>query len=130
MVRPDCNLRLRWDEVSLDPQTLTGWYKLDQHKNVNKGIKAEGPLAEDLVEYLLSIRPANPGNAPIHFNPETGRPFVDIRKQWERLMTIASRMLGYDLEGKSGCSSTTATPARLTSRSAARLRLPCSPPCR
>jgi len=100
MMRPDCNLHLRWDEVSLDPQTLTGWYKLDQHKNVNKGIKAEGPLAEELVEYLLSIRPANPGNAPIHFNPETGRPFVDIRKQWERLMTIASRMLGYDLEGK------------------------------
>jgi len=33
---------LRWDEVTLD---LTGWYKLDQHKNVNKGIKAEGPLA-------------------------------------------------------------------------------------
>jgi hypothetical protein len=60
----------------------------------------EGPFAEELVEYLLSIRPANPGNAPIHFNPETGRPFVDIRKQWVRLMTIASRMLGYDLEGK------------------------------
>jgi len=69
------------------PQTLTGWYKLDQHKNVNTGIKAEGPLAEELVEYLLSIRPAKPGNAPIHFNPVTGRPFVDIRKQWERLMT-------------------------------------------
>jgi hypothetical protein len=52
MMRPDCNLHLRWDEVTLDPKTLTGWYKLDQHKNVNKGIKAEGPLAEELVEYL------------------------------------------------------------------------------
>ena len=48
MMRPDCNLHLRWDEVSLDPQTLTGWYKLDQHKNVNKGIKAEGLLAQAL----------------------------------------------------------------------------------
>ena len=45
-------------------------------------------------------RPANPGNAPIHFNPETGLPYVDIRKQWERLMVIASRMLRYDLEDK------------------------------
>ena len=100
MMRPDCNLHLGWHEVTLDPATLTGWYKLDEHKNVNKGIKAEGPLAEELVEYLLSIRPPNPGNAPIHFNPETGNPYVDIRKQWERLMTIASRMLRCDLEGK------------------------------
>ncbi len=67
---------------------------------LNEGIKAEGPLAEELVEYLLFIRPPNPGNAPIHFNPETRSPYVDIRKQWERLMTIASRMLGYELEGK------------------------------
>jgi integrase len=100
MMRPDCNLHLRWDEVTLDASTLTGWYKLDQHKNVNKGIKAEGPLAEELVDYLLRIRPTNPGNTPIHFNPETGKPYVDIRKQWERLMTIAGRMLGYDLEEK------------------------------
>lgn len=100
MMRPDCNLHLRWDEVTLDAKNLTGWYKLDQHKNVNKGIKAEGPLAEEVVEYLLSIRPANPGNAPIHFNPETDLPYVDIRKQWERLMVIASRMLRYDLEDK------------------------------
>jgi integrase len=75
-------------------------YKLDQHKNVNKGIKAEGPLAKELVEYLLSIRPPDPGNAPIHFNPETRSPYVDIRKQWGRRMTIASRVLGYELEGK------------------------------
>jgi len=49
MMRPDCNLHLRWDEVMLDAKNLTGWYKLDQHKNVNKGIKAEGPLAEELI---------------------------------------------------------------------------------
>jgi hypothetical protein len=60
-MRPDCNLHLRWDEVTLDAKNLTGWYKLDQHKNVNKGIKAEGPLAEEVVEYLLSIRPAIQG---------------------------------------------------------------------
>jgi hypothetical protein len=79
IMRPDWNLHLRWDEVTLDPKTLTGWYKLDQHKNVNKGIKAEGPLAEELVEYLLSIRPANPGkraDSPgrrIRARPSSGR---------------------------------------------------------
>ena len=100
MMRPDCNLNLGWHEVTLDAPTLTGWYKLDEHKNVNKGIDAEGPLAKELVEYLLAIRPPNPGRKPIHFNPDTGKPYVDIRKQWERLMEIASRRLGYELEGK------------------------------
>jgi hypothetical protein len=48
---------------------------------VNEGIKADGPRAEDLVEYLLSIRPPDPGNAPIRFNRETRSPYVDIRIQ-------------------------------------------------
>lgn len=30
--------------------------------------------AEERVEYLLSIRPANPGHAPIHFNPISKAP--------------------------------------------------------
>jgi hypothetical protein len=37
---------------------------------------------------------------PIHANPETGRPYVDIRKQWKRLLAIAAEMLGYELTGK------------------------------
>ena len=51
------------------------------------------------MEYLLSIRPAN-ASGPIHANPETGRPYVDIRKQWKRLLAIAGEMLGYELTGK------------------------------
>src|SRR4051794_3221959 len=107
--------------------TLTGWYKLDEHKNVNKGISAEGPLAKELVEYLLAIRPPNAGRTPVHFNPERGRPYVDIRKQWERLMEIASRMLGRDSRARNGRSSTSGTPALRTSRSGARRPLTCSP---
>jgi len=29
---------VRWIELTLDAATLTGWYKLDEHKNVDKGI--------------------------------------------------------------------------------------------
>jgi len=52
--------------------TLTGWYKFDEHKNVNNGVDAQGPLANELVEYLLAIRPPNPGRMPIPFNPRHG----------------------------------------------------------
>jgi len=64
--------------------------------NVNKGIRAYGVLAPRLVKYLLSIRPPN-ARGYIHANPATGKPYVDIRKQWDRLMSIASEMLGYPL---------------------------------
>jgi hypothetical protein len=74
MMRPDCNLHLRWDELTLDAATLTGWYKLDEHKNVNKGISAEGPLAKELVEFLLAIRPPNAGRTPVTSTPKLGNP--------------------------------------------------------
>ena len=99
LMRPENNRQLDWEEITLDPATMRGTFKLDQHKNVNKGIKARGPIARELVEYLLSIRPAN-ASGPIHPNPETGRPYVDIRKQWKRLLAIAADILGYELTGK------------------------------
>lgn len=99
LMRPKNNRALTWQEVTIDPQTRTGRFRLDQHKNVNKGIKARGSLAVELVDYLLSIRPAN-ARGLIHPNPATGKPYVDIRKQWNRLIAIASRMLGYELTGK------------------------------
>jgi integrase len=99
LMRPKNNKALTWEEVRIDPHTHTGWFKLDQHKNVNKGIKVRGKLADKLVDYLLSIRPAN-ARGLIHPNPATCKPYVDIRKQWNRLIKIASRILGYELTGK------------------------------
>lgn len=96
LMRPKNNRALTWQEVALDPVKMTGSFELDQHKNVNKGIRAYGVLAPRLVKYLLSIRPPN-ARGYIHANPATGKPYVDIRKQWDRLIAIASDMLGYPL---------------------------------
>jgi hypothetical protein len=41
-MRPKNNKALTWEAVRIDPQTRTGWFKLDQHKNVNKGSKRGG----------------------------------------------------------------------------------------
>jgi integrase len=99
LMRPKNNLALTWPEISIDDDGVRGTFRLDQHKNVNKGIGAEGPLAEQLLRYLRSIRPANPAG-PVHTNASTGVEYVDIRKQWNRLIAIASRMLGYELQGR------------------------------
>jgi integrase len=96
LMRPINNWALAWEEVTLDPVKGTGNFELDQHKNVNKGIRAYGRLARPLVDYLLAIRPRN-ARGYIHANPETGKPYTNIRKQWDRLIAIASEMLGYPL---------------------------------
>jgi integrase len=96
LMRPINNWALTWEEVTLDPVKGTGNFELDQHKNVNKGIRAYGRLARPLVDYLLTIRPRN-ARGYIHPNPETGKPYTNIRKQWDRLIAIASEMLGYPL---------------------------------
>jgi hypothetical protein len=44
----------------------------------------------------LTIRPRN-ARGYIHPNPDTGKPYTNIRKQWDRLIAIASGMLGYPL---------------------------------
>jgi integrase len=93
LMRPRNNLALAWHEVD---RPRRGYFSLDDHKNVNKGIRAEGPLAEQLARYLDSIRPSN-ASGLVHFNPANGRQYVDIRKQWRRLVEIASDMLGYKL---------------------------------
>ncbi|HEY4639705.1 MAG TPA: hypothetical protein VII75_00035 [Thermoanaerobaculia bacterium] len=61
-----------WEEVTLDPTTLRGTFRLNRHKNVNKGIKARGCLARELVQCLLSIRPAN-ASGPIHVADHASR---------------------------------------------------------
>jgi integrase len=97
LMRPKNNFALTWQELLFDCDHAT--FRLDVHKNVNKGIRAEGPIAEQLLRYLRSIHPGN-ASGPVHVNPATGAQYVDVRKQWNRLIVIASRMIGYALEGR------------------------------
>ena len=102
-ISPSCGRRtifaLTWEELTFHGAGGKSWFNLDQHKNVNKGIKARGGLTVQFVDYLLSIRPKN-ARGLIHPNPATGKAYTDIRKQWKRLLSIAERMLGYKLTGK------------------------------
>lgn len=66
---------------------------------MNRGISARGPISEQLASYLRAIRPTS-ARGPVHPNPATGKPYVDVRKQWNRLIAIASTMLGYALDGR------------------------------
>lgn len=97
LMRPVNNRALTWEEVTIDAETRSGTFKLDQHKNVNKGVKAHGVLSPKVVDYLLAIRPPN-ATGLIHRNPATRGAYVDIRKQWRRLIAIASKILGYELK--------------------------------
>lgn len=101
LMRPKNNTALTWEEIRLHATEDRGQFELDNHKNVNKGIAARGPIAAQLARYLRAIRPAD-GKGFVHANPATGQPYVDIRKQWSRLVRIAEGMLGYKLEGRKG----------------------------
>lgn len=99
LMRPKNNKALTWEEIKLDPVSRTGWFKLVDHKNRRKGVTARGALHPQLVDYLFRIRPPQ-ASGLVHPNPATGFAYVDIRKQWDHLIEIASRLLGYTLEGK------------------------------
>lgn len=99
LMRPRNNFRLTWEELHINDARDVGTFRLNAHKNTDKGIAAEGPLAVQLVRYLRSIRPED-ATGFVHPNPSTGQPYREIRKQWERLIRIASKMLGYELQGR------------------------------
>lgn len=97
-MRPKNNLALTWEEITfIDDKRAV--FRLDQHKNVKKGIRAEGPIPQQLLDYVLSIRPTDAAGV-IHANPATNAQYIDIRKQFKRLIKIASKFLGYKLEGR------------------------------
>jgi hypothetical protein len=91
--------------------------------------QAEGPFAEELVSYLLSIRLPDSGNTPIRFNHETGC-HTWISASSERLMTLPAGCSAMIAEGKNW----TLFDFRLTSVAHRATRqdapLTCSPSCR
>lgn len=123
-MRRDNNRSLDWEDIALDAATMRGTFKLDQHKNVNKGNKARGSIARELVEYLLSIRPAN-AVGPIHANPATGWPYVASQSSGNDYSPSPRKCSGTSRPARRQGSSTSATPARPTSVSAGALRATC-----
>jgi integrase len=92
LMRPANNFGLRWEQLVIRADRLDGSFRLDEHKNAAKGIPVVGPLAPSVVRYLMSIMPAR-AKGYVHPNPVTGRPFVNIRKSWDRLVDIANLIL-------------------------------------
>ena len=95
-MRPSNNYALRWEELHINEGTMRGHFDLNDHKNADKGIEARGPLAYSLIKYLLSTRPEAKPKGYVHPNLRTGKPYVNIRKQWKRLIEIANELLPED----------------------------------
>ncbi|MFZ2493512.1 MAG: tyrosine-type recombinase/integrase [Thermoanaerobaculia bacterium] len=93
LMRPNNNLGLLWEELHIDEVARKRHFELKKHKNSSKGIEARGPLSPSLMEYLLSIRPEGKPTGLVHPSPETGKPYVNIRHQWKRLIEIANGLL-------------------------------------
>lgn len=96
LMRPSNNLSLRWEQLHINRETRTGWFELAEHKNANKGIEVRAPLSPSLIAYLLTIRPSEKPTGYVHANQVTGKPYVNIRRQWDRLVEIANEMLHED----------------------------------
>jgi integrase len=93
LLRPSSNYRLRWEELDIDCDRREGTFRIDAHKNRDKGVVLEGALAGSVVDYLLGIMPAGRPRGYVHVNPRTGKPFVNIRRAWKRLTEIANSIL-------------------------------------
>lgn len=93
LMRPRNNYSLRWEELRLDVRGRKGSFRLTDHKNARKGVAAEGVLAPRLVEYLIGLMPSQNPTGLVHPNPETGKAYTNIRKQWAKLIEIANEKL-------------------------------------
>lgn len=81
-------LRLRWEQIDLERRVL----HVPQTKT---GRPAAIPLDGAFLAYLASIRSADAAGW-VFPSPATGRPFVDVRAPWRRLITLANRHLERD----------------------------------
>jgi integrase len=93
LMRPGNNFGLEWPQLILDEVSHTGRFRLDQHKNVSRGVEVEGALHRELVDYLIARQHAAHSSRFVHPNPVTGLPYVNIRWHWLRLCEIANDIL-------------------------------------
>lgn len=96
LMRPGNNFGLEWSQLAIDEETRTGRFKLDDHKNVTRGVEVEAPLHRELVDYLLALRRSGRKlhHRYVHPNPLTGKPYRNIDdNHWKRLVEIANEIL-------------------------------------
>ena len=96
LMRPETNFTLTWEQLTIDPVHDRGRFRLDAHKNASKGVNVDAPLKPELVRYLKTIMPEGNPFGLVHANPDTGEAYVNIRKQWLRLVEIANEILEPD----------------------------------
>ena len=92
LLRPVNNFALSWEQLSIDRLRMRGTFRIDHHNNSDRGLVLAGPLAPTLLRYLLDRMPPN-ASGLVHPNPQTGKPFTNIRKSWERLLMLANEIL-------------------------------------
>lgn len=93
LMRPTNNFALRWEDLRIDVAARKGYFRLDRHKNVSRGINVEAPLAPSLLNYLMMIMPSDNPTGLVHPNPSTGEPYDNIRDQWNELVDLANGLL-------------------------------------
>ncbi|MEO8382204.1 MAG: hypothetical protein ABI779_21260 [Acidobacteriota bacterium] len=96
LMRPETNFSLLWEQLTIDPVRDRGRFRLDAHKNAAKGVNVDAPLKPELVRYLKNIMPENDPAGLVHPNPDMRGAYVNIRKQWLRLVEITNEILGPD----------------------------------
>ena len=92
LLRPSNNFALSWEQLAIDRARMIGSFHIQSHKNADRGVRLEGPLAPSLLRYLVGRMPEQ-ARGLIHPNPTTGKPFTNIRKSWQRLLAIANEIL-------------------------------------
>ena len=86
-------LRLRWEHVDIG----AGVIHFPETKNTRKSnVRVVAPMRGPLVQYLGTRHPGLGGSGWVFANPDTGKPYTDVRKPWRSLIKIANGKLDGD----------------------------------
>jgi hypothetical protein len=112
LMRPENNKALTWEEVKIDLQNRTGWFKLDQHKNVEPRHQS-ARQARERARRLPAVDPAGERARP-HSSESCDRETLRRHPQADQDRKPHSRIQAD--RGRKPTSSTSATAALRTGR--------------
>lgn len=83
-------LRLRWEDVDVEG----GVVRFPETKNTRRtGVRVVAPMRAPLRTFLSERWPGPGAQGWVFPNPETGEPFVDVRRAWTALLRLANAEL-------------------------------------